>query len=467
MKYLKSLSFFLTFIFISLSAYANQEDLLFKSYSPEQLISQRPSLYQNIPFSLLFPVNRWAQININAPTTNLVKDIGGSPSIEDDAGLRILTIDGKKSNYHQVAVQLASRGILQTGDVLVKSNVRSASAGMYYQLQGGATHSAIIIVKEVGNEKRVFNIDMPAYEAGNLSSEWYRTSATAPYEHYHIFRPIHITLEKKKNLEDWAWQYYTHREKIYGGSPKTLTIIDNQGRVLLKNFSFRGNYTFNSDYSKSSFDDSNQDVTLMALKAAGKINGYFTRPHSDYCSGFVYNMQLLKGCRFDSIPSSPSTPKDRVLRALNLCIDKEGVFYPMNVFSNPSNPGLVDGPLLAMQALKLPLDKKKQVLQQLVDSIFETNLDTNFRSSHQSAAIAFDALKPYIKHYYQLMLDKKIMDGQQIQNQIMAQSTAEIKAFLSALNYPPSAFIINSLLPNDHPEKKFKYILTLDFDREE
>jgi len=113
--------------------------------------------------------------------------------------------------------------------------------------------------------------------------------------------------------------------------------------------------------------------------------------------------------------------------------------------------GLADGPLIAIDAL----NKTQAVTDALIDAMFAADPKKASRDQNglaEKLQIEFEALKPYYK----------------------AITAGGLEAFMAGIagyglretvpdNYSPTAFLINSLLPADDPNRAMDYVATLKF----
>jgi hypothetical protein len=338
-----------------------------------------------------------------------------------DVGLRLVI--AKRAGLAQ---RLAKSGLVQTGDILLSFRAEWGGAGAYPNVQMGISHTGIAYVKD----GKVHNLDNPLNEEylgrgmrGDLTSEHYRT-----LDFMHVIRPRELTEKQKANILAWA-----------------VRMNSSAGRV------YPGQISFNQDYNAPKYSPRKP---LTFVQRLGQIAlGQNPEGNIDmYCSEFVWSLLALRDC-------DPATTADDFKGGkVPSCV--KPIMEPMKVTGNvvPSHrrgtyAGLGDGPLLVIDALDLPNDKRKE----LIASIFAENPDGLEKMSVGHRTVAKDMQPKFarLESYYRAITGNFF---QSWWGWIMS------KGFNYAgipQNYSPTSFLINSMMPKDNKNRTMDYVATV------
>lgn len=389
------------------------------SYSARQ--NDRLAKKLNIPIYFTLPASARGAVPSDINTTDLLVDFK-HPDAKPDQNVGLRLVLTKRAGMAQ---RLAKSGLIQTGDILLTFRSEWAGAGPYPNIQMGISHTGVAYVKD----GFVHNIDNPLNEeylgAGmraDLTSEHYRT-----LDYLHVIRPRYLTDEQKANLVAWASRLNSSARSVY---PAKLS--------------------FNQDYNAPKFRHGKSPtfVQQLAQMALGQDSGSNV---GMFCSEFAWSLLSLRNC-------DPAKTADQFKSAsMPVCVNQP--MKPMYatgdyIFSKSksSYTGLADGPLLIIDALKLPADERKKML----DSVFVENPAGMQKMSigHRTVATEMKPKFEPLKQYYEgatggLFSSLKT----RIATKIFTRDIPE--------NYSPTSFLINTLLPTDNVNRTMDYIATI------
>lgn len=376
----------------------------------------------NIPVFFAVPARARAPLPKDINTTDRLIDFK-HPDAKDaagDVGLRLVV--ARRSGLSK---RLADSGLVQTGDLLLSFRTEWGGAGAYPNIQMGISHTGLAYVKD----GKVHNIDNPLnneYNGPNmraeLSSEHYRT-----LDYIHVIRPRNLTDEQRANIVAWATRLNSIAGRVY---PSQLA--------------------FNQDYNAPKYKSTGmgfvQHLGQIALgqNPAGTLDLY--------CSEFAFALLSLRNCdpektadKFSSkrVPScieEPMTP----LRAT-------GNVVP-NHWRN-SRAGLADGPLIVVDSLDLPTDKREPLLE----SIFKENPDGLSKMSvgHRTVAQEMQPKFERLKSYY-LGITGPFYESWPARWLGLFFNISGIPE-----NYSPTSYLINTLLPEKDKHRTMDYVATI------
>jgi hypothetical protein len=341
-----------------------------------------------------------------------------------DAGIGLRLIVAKRSGFGK---RMAQSGLIQTGDILLTFRPEWGGAGAYPNVQLGVSHTGIAYVKD----GVAYQLDNPmdaeylgASMKGDFSSEHYRT-----LKYLHIIRPRGLTDEQRANLLAWVTRLNSSARRIY---PK--------------------NISFNQDYNAPKYAPGKP---LEFVHQLGKIAlGETPTSKLDmYCSEFVWSILAMRNCS----PSSADSFKDSRVPS---CVSP--AMEPMKATGDyvtrrgrTSNAGLADGPLMVIDALKLPTAERETLLHQVF--VENPSRAAGMSSGHKTLAQSMQPKFAPLEEYY-----KGAAAGGWHRFSAWYISN-EFRRALPA-NYSPTSYIINTMLPSTNSNRTMDYVATVAFE---
>ena len=394
-----------------------------KTFTFDEKVNERMAKKLNIPVFFAVPASARAVLPDDIKTTDTLIDFKhpDAKGAEGDVGLRLVV--AKRSG---LAKRLAESGLVKSGDLLLSFRTEWGGAGPYPNVQMGISHTGLAYVKD----GKVHNLDNPLNEEylgrgmrGDLTSEHYRT-----LDYIHVIRPRDLTDTQRANLVDWASRMNAAAARVY---PSQIS--------------------FNQDYNAPKYRprrplDFVQRVGQIALgqNPSGTLDLF--------CSEFAWSMLALRDCdpektaedfKGSSVPACIKEPM-RPMRATGNVVPHHG---------RRSYSGLADGPLLVVDAMNLPTEKREQVLQ----SVFAENpegmkkMSVGHRTVAESMAPKFARLESYYTgitgRFWQSWWARLLGTG------FNFAGIAE--------NYSPTSYLVNTLLPEDNTYRSMDYVATI------
>jgi hypothetical protein len=324
-----------------------------------------------------------------------------------------------------LAKRLGKSGLVQTGDLLLTFRSEWGGAGAYPNVQMGISHTGLAYVKDDG----MHNLDNPLTEEylgsgmrGNLDSEHYRTLRLI-----HIIRPRNLTDQQRANLLDWSMRLASSARRVY---PKEIS--------------------FNQDYNAPKYKPGKSidfvkhlGQSALGLNPSGTVDMF--------CSEFVWSLLALRDCnpvkdaeafKGSRIPSCVK-PAMEPMRATGDYITRRG---------RSSYSGLAEGPLLVIDALKLPEAERDKLLK----TVFVANKSGMAKMSigHRQVAEKFSPKFAPLEKYY---LGVHGRWGPTFEARLISLG------FRRSIpdNYSPTSFLINTLLPANNNRRTMDYVATI------
>jgi hypothetical protein len=379
----------------------------------------------NIPVYFALPASARAALPRTFDTTDRLIDFKhpGAKGNSGDVGLRMIV--AKRAGF---AKRMAKSGLLQTGDILLTFRPEWGGAGTYPNIQMGISHTGIAYVKDGA----VYQLDNPmdaeflgSQFKGDFSGEHYRT-----INYIHVIRPRGLTDADRANILAWATKLGGNAKRIY---PSKIS--------------------FNSDYNAPKFAPGKplQFVKDVAQSALGQSSAAKT---DMYCSEFVWSILALRKC-------NPATTADAFNgTSVPSCVSP--ALTPMKATGNyisrrtrSSQAGLADGPLLVIDALKLPkADRDARLKEVFVENPSKV---ANMSSGHREVAATMQPKFAPLEQYYQAVADGGL-------HRIQAYFIGN--AFRKAMpdNYSPTSYLIDTLLPSNNSNRTMDYVATIMFE---
>ena len=372
----------------------------------------------DIPVFFAVPASARAPLPKDIDTTDRLVDFK-HPDAKDaagDVGLRLVL--ARRSGLSK---RLAESGLVQTGDLLLSFRPEWGGAGAYPNIQMGISHTGVAYVKD----GRVENIDNPLnheYNAPGLSSEHYRT-----LDYIHVIRPRNLTDEQRANLVAWATRLHARAGSIYPGK-----------------------LAFNQDYNAPKY----QSTKMKFVKKLGQIAlGQDTEGTLDlYCSEFAFALLSLRDC------DPETTADDFSGKRVPSCVEQP--MRPLRATGNVvpghwrnSRAGLADGPLIVVDSLDLPKDKRIPLLE----SIFAENPSGLSKMSvgHRTVAEEMQPQFERLESYY-VGITGPFWESWPARWLGMFFNMAGIPE-----NYSPTSYLINTLQPEKDKYRTMDYVATI------
>jgi hypothetical protein len=337
---------------------------------------------------------------------------------QGEVGLRVVV--AKRAGLAQ---RLGKSGLVQTGDLLLTVRPEWGGAGPYPSIQMGISHVSIAYVKG----GIVYNIDNPMSaeylgSRGQLDSAHFK-SITA----FHIVRPRGLTDAQHAQITSWASRLAADAKFLY---PRQIS--------------------FNSDYNEPQYKPGQP---VIFVKTLGQIAlGQNPGKVAMFCSEFAWSLLALRDC------DPKTTAQTFKSSSVPSCV--RPIMQPMHAAGDlltrrfrPGYAGLADGPLLVVNAMKLPEAERTKLLR----TVFAEKPGGTAKMSEGHRQVA-QTMKPKfapLEKYYLGMLAGK-------------RPTKEARMLAQAFNkgevpdnYTPTSFLINTLLPTNNPNRTMDYVATV------
>jgi len=393
-----------------------------KEFTFSAKANERMAKKLNIPVFFALPASARSPVPANVDTTDLLIDFRHPEAQRPGAEMGLRLIVTKRAG---MAGRLAKSGLVQTGDILLTFRSEWGGAGAYPNIQMGVSHTGIAYVKD----GTVHNLDNPLNEEylgadlrGNLNSEHYRT-----LDFIHVIRPRNLSDAQRANVAAWAGRLTAGAKRVY---PSQVS--------------------FNQDYNAPKYRPGKpvDFVQRLGQVALGQ------NPEGTldlFCSEFAWSVLSLRDCdpaksadafKAGGVPACVREPMKPMLATGDYVFRRNRSSYV----------GLADGPLLVIDALKLPAAERQKMLH----SVFVANPGSLAKLSAGHKAIS-EQLSPKFEPLEKYYLGA----GQGILQNVKARVIS--KAFIRAIpeNYSPTSFLINTLLPPDNVNRTMDYVATI------
>jgi hypothetical protein len=381
-----------------------------KTFTPGERVNKLMATAKyKIPVFFAVPDSARAKIADDIKTTDTLVEYRHPDNAK--VGLRLVVT--KRSGW---ADRMAKAGLIQTGDVLLSVRPEWGGGGAYPNVQMGISHTGVAYNKG----GKLYNIDNPM-DSDHIGwdSLHYRE-----LKMIHVIRPRNLTEQQRANILGWGSKLRDDRSKIY---KKQIIFNGNYNEPKFKG----GKMTFVKEVGQAAFGQSipNQPLGL-------------------YCSEFVWSLLSLRNCDVKAdtvsgsgVPSCISEPM-KPMRATGDYINKR---------TRSSYSGLVDGPLMVIDSLGLPVPEREAALKK----VFEiTRNDSNMSEGHRDVEKAMQDNVPKLQKYY-------VDSGKPVWKSIGARAIAFGLRRQIPDNYSPTSYLINTLLPADNTNRTMDYVATI------
>lgn len=379
------------------------------------------------------PDTSWEKISIKEVETDKVYLRGYSfldKNILTDGSTKkssLAVVAAKKKTREAAVKELLKKGVLKSGDIVLSFRREWEGTTAYPQVQMGVSHAGVVFVEN----GQAFNIDMPLDPDYNNSL--INSNLTSPHyleaDSLHIVRPRSFGTEKQKNLLSWINTIRTNYAAIRNGG-------------LLK---------FNSNYMDAKYDkygSKDAFVTTMGRVITGENKT--AKDLTMFCSEFAWALLSLSSCK----PSDLATDKS----ANAACV--QDIMKPLPMVASATLPGLTEGPLAVLDALDISLSQKTELSKTLLGDGAIASLSAGHRALATDPNI--QKLIGVLRLIYPAKLSGSTVVPFPAPNTPISALSAQINAE-AGLNYSPTSYLINAMLDEQDPERKFDYVATILF----
>jgi hypothetical protein len=377
----------------------------------------------NIPVYFAVPASARGEVPGNVDGIGRLIDFKhpDAKGAQGDVGLRLVV-----TNRSGLARRLGKSGLVKTGDLLLTFRSEWGGAGAYPSVQLGISHTGLAYVKD----GVVHNLDNPLNE--EYHGPGMRSDLTGAHygtlKFIHIVRPRGLTETQRDNLLEWATRLTANAKRIY---PKQIS--------------------FNQDYNAPKYNR-NRPVDFVKHLGQAALGQNPSRTVDMFCSEFAWSVLALRDCdprrdgeafKRSGIPSCVK-PAMKPMRATGDYISRRG---------RSSYTGLAEGPLMVVDAMKLPVAERDKVLH----SVFVPNPSGVSKMSvgHRTVAQQMQPKFAPLEEYYTGVSGGGFTAGW--------KARMISNAFNKAIpeNYSPTSFLINTFLPSNNSNRTMDYIATI------
>ena len=378
-----------------------------------------------IPVYFAVPDSAHVPLPRTIDTSDRLIDFKHPDANGNSAGIGLRLVIAKRSGF---AKRMAKSGLLQTGDILLTFRPEWGGAGTYPNLQMGVSHAGVAYVKDGA----VYHLDNPMDAEhlgpklkGDFTGDHYRT-----LNFIHVIRPRGLTEAERNNIRAWATMFSSGAKRIY---PKQIS--------------------FNSDYNAPKYSPG-KPLNFVKNVAKSALGHKDVEPVDMFCSEFVWSILALRKC-------DPKTTADAFNSAgVPACVDP--AMTPMKATGNyisrrsaSSHAGLADGPLLVIDAMKLPKEGRNSLLR---DVFVENPVKlAKMSSGHRDLAQSLQPKFAPLERYYRAAAEGGF-------RRIEAFFLGNAFRWAIPDNYSPTSYLINTLLPPDNKTRTMDYVVTIMFD---
>jgi hypothetical protein len=393
-----------------------------KEFTYDAKLNERLAAKMKIPVFFAVPASARAPLakDITIPDRLVDFKHPDAAGAQGDVGLRLIL--GKRAG---MAKRLAKSGLVQTGDLLLSVRPEWGGAGPYPNVQMGISHVGLAYIKNGA----VHNLDNPMdaeFLGPNLRGELNGAHYNG-LNFIHIIRPRNLTEAERQNLLDWITRL--------AASPKTV---------------YPSQVSFNQNYNAPKYQPGKP---VAFVKHLGQVALGQTQPGPIdlYCSEFAWSLLALRDC-------DPDTTAE-AFKASGVPSCVKPAMTPLNATGDyilrrgpGSTAGLGDGPLLVIDSMGLPEDRRTQTLK-AVFTQDEAKLK-KMSTGHRKLA---EEMKPHFSRLEDYYLD--VYEGR------ISRWQAQIARFMFNRavpdNYSPTSYLINTLLPPDNQNRTMDYVATI------
>jgi hypothetical protein len=413
---------FLSVLAVSGAVLGAAPGALSKDFTSDDQANAEIAKRLNIPVYFAVPASARGTIPKSIDTTDRLIDFKhpDGKGKEGDVGLRLVV--AKRAG---LANRLGKSGLIQTGDLMLTFRSEWGGAGAYPNVQLGISHTGIAYIKD----GVLHNLDNPMNEEylgaglrGELTSEHYRT-----LRFIHVIRPRGLTDAQRSNLQGWITRLASNAKRVY---PKEIS--------------------FNQDYNAPKYK-SGQPVSFVKHMGQTALGQNPPGTVDMFCSEFAWSLLALRDCdpaksdgafKGSGVPSCVK-PAMKPMRATGDYITRRG---------RSSYTGLAEGPLLVIDALKLPEAERDKLLH----AVFVANQTGMAKLSAGHKTLA-ESMQPKFEPLEKYYLGVNGKWGPTFEARLISN------AFNKGIpeNYSPTSFLINTFLPPSNTNRTMDYIATI------
>lgn len=375
-----------------------------------------------IPVYFAVPASARAPIPADIKTKDRLYDFKHPDGVnaKGDIGLRVVVT--KRAGMGK---RLGESGLFQTGDILLSLRPEWSGAGAYPSIQMGVSHAGIVTVEK--GELR--NFDNPMNEEylgrglqGRLDSAQYRGLKAM-----HVIRPRNLTDEQRAHLLDWITRLRSNAKKIYPAK-----------------------VSFNDDYNAPKYQRK-KPLTFVHQLGQIALGQAAPAPVSMFCSEFVWSILSLRDC--DAKAGADAFGKS----AVPSCV--KPAMTPLSATGNvaehqadSSYIGLADGPLVVINTMGLPEPEESKLLRDVFTE--DPSSKAKLSSGHREVAEQMQPKFAKLEKYY-------LWTSASGWRKFKARVARTLFNRAVPDNYSPTSYLINTLLPPEHPERQMDYVATI------
>ena len=321
--------------------------------------------------------------------------------------------------------EMGKSGFLKTGDIILSLRLGWENTVAYGHIQMGTSHSGMLYV----DEGVVKHLDMPFDEehngidySGDFNSAYYSN-----VEAFHVLRPKNFTEFQRTNflkminllrsnipelrargLLGFNANYLSAKYNTYGGKNSKDAFVTTFANILL-----------------------NKDINSTDLKM--------------YCSELAWAILSLSNCTLEELKTN--TAKNAS------CI--KNIFTPIPLVGENS---LTSGPLQILNAMSISVQEKID----LSNSLFQEGVILNMGEGHRKLALSPETQN--LTYILKMIQNAKLNNEPTINFPQPNTPVSVVENMVNQkgnLNYSPTAFLINTMLPDDNPQRAFEYVTTI------
>jgi hypothetical protein len=409
-------------VLIGFGAFAAAAPALAKEFTFDEKVNASMAKKLGVPIYFTLPNSARAPLPANIETSDKLIDFKHPDGIGKGGEVGLRLIVAKRAGMGK---RLAKSGLVQNGDLLLTVRPEWGGGGAYPNIQMGISHTGIAYIKdgEVRNLDNPMNAEYlgPGLK-GQLNSVHYKT-----LNMIHVVRPRGMTDEQRAHLYEWTTRLASGAKKIY-----PTQIAFNQDYNAPK-YASRKPYTYVKHLGQAA----------LGQNPAGAVDMF--------CSEFLWSLLALRDCdpkadaaEFEKagVPSCIS-PAMQPMRAAGNYVDGS---------SRTTYVGLADGPLLVINALGLAQEDEDKLLKDVF--IANPKVSSKMSSGHRKLAQDMEPKFGPLEKYYL-----------GVSSRGWARTKARVARTLFNRqvpdNYSPTSYLINTLLPANHPARTMDYVATI------
>lgn len=344
-----------------------------------------------------------------------------------EVGLRVIAVENSPAGRGKMAKELATAGIIQTGDVILSFRPNLAETIPYAHIQMGTTHAGLANTASGTASTQDQPLD-GEYNQPAFGAKHYQELGA-----FHIIRPRVFDAQFNPNAAKRRAQLEEWQNRV-----KTLVGTDKRP-------------PFNGDYlTPATVFFGNDAAKLSTAIGKGLLAGNLSQ-FKFFCSELAYHVITLSNCTAEEIQNAGDVAQ---------CA-KEGAPFAMTGIAGAEGPeGLGEGPLLSILASKGGGTDVATLAAQVFGSPHPESsaLSAGHRGANQ-ALVALGAIDG-LKALYPKRAQTPSEGLPSTLSDLMNPANAAQHKYVPP-NYSPTAFLINSLKDSAH--RNTDYVATVVF----